>query len=83
MMYRISNELIAVPSTRLMPPQRATRGHSKKYMVISSTIENVKNSIFHQTIPQWNALPEIEVSATSLEQFKAHLPQKPCHTKSS
>ena len=75
MMYRITNELIAVPSTRLVTPQRATRGHSKKYMVIPSTIDNGRYSFYHRTIPQWNALSEIAVTASSLEQFKAHLPQ--------
>ena len=75
MMYRVTNELIAVPTSRLITPQRATRGHSKKFMVIPSTIDNVKFSFFHRTIPQWNALPEIAVSASSLKQFKAHLPQ--------
>ena len=73
MMYRITNELIAVPSSII--PQRATCGHSKKYMVIPSTIDNVKYLFFNWTIPQWNALPEIAVTATSLEQFKEHLPQ--------
>ena len=73
MLYKISHGLIAVPPTRLTQPQRITRGHSRKYNVLSSSLDRVKYSFFPRTIPQWNNLNEEAVNAKNLDEFKAKL----------
>ena len=70
MIYKISHGLVAVPPTRLIKPSRSTRGHSRKYQVISTTLDRVKNSFYPRTIPQWNRLSNDTVNAQSLELFK-------------
>ena len=70
MLYKISHGLVAVPPTRLIKPSRSTRGHSRKYQVISTTLDRVKNSFYPRTIPQWNRLSNDTVNAQSLELFK-------------
>ena len=74
MLYKITWGLVAVPPTRLQSPNRRTRGHSKKFKVIPTTCDTVKNSFFSRTIPQWNALDEDTVTAPSLPEFKKLLP---------
>ena len=73
MLYRISNGLVAVPPTRLIEPERKTRGHSRKYRVIPSTNERVRHSFYNRTIPKWNALNEDTVNSESLQTFKTNL----------
>ena len=73
MLYRISNGLVAVPPTRLIEPERKTRGHSIKYRVIPSTNERVRHSFYNRTIPKWNALNEDTVNSESLQTFKTNL----------
>ena len=73
MMYKICTGLIAVPPSRLQQPARTTRGHSKKFCVLSSTCEVVRHSYFVRTIPEWNQLSEQAVSANTLAHFKMEL----------
>ena len=73
MMYRITNGLIAIPPTHLTLSTRQLRGHSRKYQTIRSTCDTVKNSFYCRTIPQWNALNEDLISASSIDSFKNKL----------
>ena len=73
LMFNISHGLVAVPPTRLVKHERLTRGHSRKYKVLSSTHNKVKNSFYHRTIPTWNSLPEDAVSSDTLASFKSKL----------
>ena len=73
MMYKICNGLVAVPPSRLTQPARVTRGHSKKFCVLRSTCEVVRNSFYVRSIPQWNNLNERTVSACPLAVFKTEL----------
>ena len=73
MIYKIANGQIAIPPTQLIQPTRQLRGHSKKYQTIRTSCDTVKNSFYSRTIPQWNALNEDIVSASSIDSFKDKL----------
>ena len=73
MMYRITHGLIAVPSHRLQPPARTTRGHMHKYQTLRSSCDTAKFSFFVRTIPDWNRLPNTVVSCETLGSFKREL----------
>ena len=73
MMYKIAGGLIAIPPTRLQQPTRTTRGHPRKFNLIASTTESVRNSFYLKTIPQWNNLTSDIVCAESFESFKTKL----------
>ena len=74
MMYKIKNNLVAVPSTQLVAPVRDLKGdHSKKFLEKGSTCNAVKYSFYYRTIREWNQLSEDAVSATTLEAFKKNI----------
>ena len=74
MMYKIKNNLVAVPSTQLVAPVRDLKGdHSKKFREMGSTCNAVKYSFYVRTIREWNQLSEDAVSATTLEAFKKNI----------
>ena len=70
LMYRITHCLIAVPSHRLHPPARTTRGHMYEYQTLRSSCDAAKFSFFIRTIPDWNSLPNTVVSTETLCSFK-------------
>ena len=75
MMYKIAGGLIAIPPTRLQQPTRTTRirGHPKKFNVVVSTSDSVRNSFYQKSIPQWNYLSSDIACAESFEIFKSKL----------
>jgi len=73
MFYKISNNLVAIPSSDLIPAPNRTRGHSKRYQPIRASVNCYANSFFPRTIPEWNSLPESVVASDTLSQFKNEL----------
>lgn len=75
MMYKITNEKVAIPKEgRLIPPKRLSRNmHDKSFQIPSAASDYRKYSFFPRTIRDWNALPPGVVTAPSVEAFKASL----------
>ena len=73
MLYKISNELVAIPPTQLSQPARQLRGHSKKFQTHRTTCDTVKYSFYARTIQEWNSLSEDTVTAPSVDSFKVKL----------
>ena len=75
MMYKITNEKVAIPKEgRLIPPKRLSRNmHDKSFQIPSAASDYRKYSFFQRTIRDWNTLPPGVVTATSVEVFKASL----------
>jgi len=69
-LYKILNGLIDVllPGCMIKNPL-VTRGHNKRFIAISSTVDSYKFSFFPQIISQWNALSSETVNAPTLDQF--------------
>jgi len=75
LMYKIVQNLVAVPSSSLVPADLCTRAHhSYKFRTISTNTSQLKNSFFPRTIPQWNAFNRTTVESDSLDIFRNLLP---------
>jgi len=75
LMYKIVHNLVAVPSSSLVPADSRTRAHhSYKFRTISTNTSQRKNSFFPLTIPQRNALNRTTVESDSLDILKNRLP---------
>jgi len=58
-MYKVVHNLVAVPSTSLVPADPHTMAHHKyKCNTISTLTSQHKYSFFHRTILRWNSLNE-------------------------
>ena len=69
-LYKILNGLIDVSLPECMIKNSLiTRGHNKRFVTISSTVNSYKYSFFPRVVPQWNALPSVTVNAPTLQQF--------------
>jgi hypothetical protein len=75
MLYRIVNEIVAIPITTLLTPVPYQSRHTHQYTFQLYQCNNnyYKYSFFPRTITQWNSLPDTAVSATTLDAFKAAL----------
>ena len=74
MMYKISHQLVAVPPTQLIPPNRRTRSnHCYKYQTIRANTTVYKNSFYPRSIPEWNDLSADLAESPSLDTFKSRL----------
>ena len=76
LMYKISHGKIAVPPTHLvLKASRQRRGHNRQYREIKrkGTIDNVRNSFYNRSIPQWNILPANTVEASDIDAFRSGL----------
>ena len=74
MMYKIVHNLVAVPTTLLIPADSRTRmQHQYKYRAMSTSTSQHKNSFFPRTIPQWNILNQDIADSPSLDAFKNRL----------
>ena len=78
MLYKIANQYVAIPPSKLVSPGRTTRGHSRKFQTIRTTCDKVKYSYFPRTIPDWNRLPDEVVTAGSVASFKRSLAAHLC-----
>jgi hypothetical protein len=73
MMYKITNNLVALQHD-LKPPNRRTRNsHSHTYVQIQTRTETQRHSYFPRTVKEWNGLPDNVVSAPSLMAFRTRL----------
>ena len=76
MMYKVTNNLVALPVEEFLTPvTRNTRhsNHSKCYLRPHPRTDCYKASFFPRTIPEWNALDPSIAEADTLPQFKARL----------
>ena len=73
LMYKVVNQLIAVP-TAYQPPLATVRGtrssHCMKFVPYHCRIHIYQHSFFPRTVYYWNTLPESLVLSPSLEAFK-------------
>ena len=71
LIYKITNELVAIPiEGYLIPLTRESRHyHPLSYRLISATIDYYKYSFFPRSIVQWNSLPPDIPFLPTLEQF--------------
>ena len=73
MLYKIWTDQVAIPSTKLVPTTRVTRGHSAKLQQLLAKKNYVQQSFFPSAIKLWNSLPDVVVSQPSIEDFKEKL----------
>ena len=73
MLYKIWTDQVAIPSTKLVPTTRVTRGHSAKLQQLVAKKNYVQQSFFPSAIKLWNSLPDVVVSQPSIEDFKEKL----------
>ena len=74
MCYKISNNLVCIPSTQLTVGPYNTRSRAKGgYRQLGTQSDYLKYSFFPTAIRAWNMLPDHVTNSTPLEQFKAGL----------
>ena len=66
MMYRITNKLITIPDSQLIPASRTTRGNNQKFNVPTTRTTLMKSTFFPDTIRLWNVLPQQVVDSPTL-----------------
>ena len=72
--YKILNDLVDVSLPDcVIPNPLVTRGHNKRFINISVTVDSYKYSFFPRLIPLWNSLHTEVVDAPTIEQFLLHL----------
>ena len=73
MMYKITNNLVAIPvEAYLTTLERKSRhNHPLSYRLISATTDYYKFSFFPRTVYHWNGLPAHVVSLPTIDQFNA------------
>ena len=72
--YKSINNLIylPIPNSVQSADPRTRSNHPHKFRHIASNTNAYKYSFFPRTIPLWNSLPNIAVTATSPEAFQAY-----------
>ena len=74
MLYKITNNLIAVNPKLYLTPQPSlsttTRNNPLQYQIISTRTNYYKYSFPPHEVVLWNSLPYTVVNAGSLDQFK-------------
>ena len=73
MLYRITNKLIDIPDTRLLPAARTTRGHNQKFRIPNTRTTSMKGTFFPDTIRLWNQLPQRLIDSPNLDVFKTRV----------
>jgi len=75
LMYKIVNDLIAIPAeTHITPNRGITRSSTTNQLKLySCNSDTYKHSFIPQTIIDWNNLSERCTKTTSLETFKGEL----------
>lgn len=73
LMYKITNELVAIPIEGILTPlsRYSRHAHPWSYRLITATTDYYKYSYFPRTVTYWNALPPDIPSLPTIEQFKA------------
>ena len=73
MLYWITNHLVDIPDTQLIPSSSTTRGNSQKFLVPASRTTLLKGSFFPDTIRLWNNLPQEVVDSPTLDAFRSRV----------
>jgi hypothetical protein len=75
LLYKISNGLVKIDAAdRLITPSRFSRNMNRKSFQIPACHSTARReSLYPRTIKDWNALPAITVTVTSLATFKTLL----------
>ena len=78
MMYKILNNLVAIPPTDHLTfnPRQPRNKHGQQLLHKTCQIDNYKFSFFPNTIKDWNSLTEAEVGCLNLGQFKTAVQKK-------
>ena len=71
MLFKIINDLVAIPRTQLTPSKRSTRGNTRKYQQLITTTSYYKYSFFPTAITLWNSLPSDLSCKEDIDDFKA------------
>lgn len=72
--YKIIHQLVAVPTTILIPTDTRTRqNHPHTFKHIQTSKDSYKYSFFPNTVIYWNALPPIVALAPSVITFREQL----------
>jgi len=73
-MYKVKNNMVAIPKDDLKQPTRSTRkAHKDSFIPLSASRDYRKYTFFPRTIVDWNELPKEVTSAPSLEIFSKQL----------
>jgi hypothetical protein len=74
-MYKMTNNLVDIPSDRYLTPATRHSRHSnnKSYITHSTRLNIHKYSYFPRTIIQWNALDDTVVNSPTINIFKQQL----------
>ena len=73
-MFKIINNLVAIPPDNLQFNQRPHRNkHNKQILVKQSNVDSYKFSFTPRTIIDWNNLAQREVDCQTVNNFKAVL----------
>ena len=84
LLYKITHNLVAVPSSQdISPHQTNTKSNSLAYLRFHCNTNSYQNSLFPETVSQWNALHEHIVCAPSLLAFKTAISHEICSLPSS
>ncbi len=68
--FKIVHNLVAIPSTQLIPINQFTRGHNSKFRQIPARTNYYKHSFFPTLVTLWNALPPDLVLLNRVDSFK-------------
>ena len=73
MLYKIVHHLVDIPASNYLTPTTTcdiTRGHHKRFLQSSSTVNAYLHLFFPSSIKIWNCSPNNIVDSTNINQFK-------------
>jgi len=74
MFYKIINDIVSVDfSHHLQPSSLMTRGHSQRFIPISTRVNSYHHSFLPSVIRMWNSLPIEVVTVNNVDDFKTKL----------
>ena len=76
MLYKIVHHLVDIPASNYLTPTTTsdiTRGHHKRFLQPSSTVNAYLYSFFPSSIKIWNCLPHNIVDSNNINQFKQNI----------
>ena len=75
--HKIHSGAVSIEKDKYLTPAhslKSTRSsHSAQYCRYQTYSDDLKNSFFHRTIPQWNGLSHSVVNSKTTEEFRALL----------
>ena len=74
MLYKIINDIVSIDFFHhLQPSSSTTRGHSQRFIPISTRVDTYKHSFLPSVIRMWNSLPIEVVAMKNVNDFKTKL----------